>query len=120
MAQGSESDVYRNQEGDVLRRMTFATHSLPMPDGMTLLTKIELQEDGGVYISHSFRQKDGGVVAGETCFYCDGKKLGCITCAAGQSASANCVTRRISCVRDNAIQNWSPASLVFRSGGNPE
>lgn len=115
MTQRNKSDTYQDKECKVLRRMTFTTQSLPLPDGMALLTKIELQEDGGMYITNSFKLKDGGIVGGETCFYCDGQKLGCVTCPKGQSASGNCVTRTISCVRDSAIQNWSPASLVFRS-----
>ena len=102
------------ETGKVLARMPFASSSVLLPDGSTLLTKVDVQEDGGFYVGQYVIARDGGIKAGETCFWCDGKKLGCITCGPGSSPHGNCVDRTIKCEKDSSISLWAPASLVFR------
>lgn len=114
MATTKQSKPGKSDDTKIPGRMSYATSSVPLPDGSMLMTAVELQEGGGVYVTHSFRRKDGGVEPGQTCFYCDGVKLGCITCPKGQSASGNCVNKTLSCVRDNAVGSWSPASVMFK------
>jgi hypothetical protein len=110
---GTGSNQSADQKGGkLLARMPYASSSVMLPDGSSVVMKIDLQEDGGFYVGHSVIARDGGVQAGETCFWCEGVKLGCITCSKGSSPHGNCVDKTIKCEKDSLIGNWNPANIT--------